>query len=257
MKETDEKPLYLSVPKKQKLSRIIGYIGNTAGKTCLDIGSDNGVISWFLRKNGGEWSSVDLDEETVNSIRGFVGENVFLVDGLKLPFRDDYFDTAVIVDFLEHIEDDETFIRELHRVMKNSSTLVVNVPLIRGNSLLGRIKEYAGYTDEKHGHVRPGYTLSSLKHLLNGGFSVEEHAAYIGLFTELIDTITTILLFKIGRVKTGRKGMVVAGGRGKKQGFFSLYRLFHPLFETFSSLDKLVPFKSGANLILRAECIKP
>lgn len=257
MKETNN-PVYLTPPKKKKLEKILGYLGEASGKRCIDIGGDNGVISFFLRKQGGEWTSADLDDETVESIKGFVGENVIQTDGGSLPFGDNFFDAAVIVDFLEHIEDDRAFILELFRVLKPGALLIINVPLLRQGSILSRMRELAGYTDEKHGHLRPGYTPAGIRNLLGGRFEIEEYSTYIGFFTELIDSLASIAMLKAGGGKTGKKGNVVTREKAeKKKGAMRGFRLIRPAIEAFSALDTLLPWREGANLILKTKSLPP
>jgi len=123
MKKILEKewPLLLfnkSVLKQRKFKEITALLGETTDLHCLDIGSDNGVISYLLRQRGGTWKSADLDEHTVDSIRGLVKENVFQIDGRQTPFADNEFNRVVIIDFLEHIHTDEEFIKELFRIIK-------------------------------------------------------------------------------------------------------------------------------------------
>ena len=50
-----------------------------------------------------------------------------------------------------------------------------------------------GLTDEKHGHVRPGYTLESMNELLDGQFGVEQSHTYSRFFVELFDLITSLM----------------------------------------------------------------
>ena len=42
-----------SVLKRQKLRQITSSLGTTHGLRCLDLGSDNGVVSLLLRRRGG------------------------------------------------------------------------------------------------------------------------------------------------------------------------------------------------------------
>src|SRR5215212_9292380 len=92
-----------SVLKQAKYRRVLELLADPSDKTNLDIGADNGVISYLLRQRGGRWSSADLDAGTVESIRQLVGEDVYQIDGTATPFQDQAFDQVVIVDFLEHI----------------------------------------------------------------------------------------------------------------------------------------------------------
>ena len=86
-----------SVLKQEKFARIVDMLGSVEGKTCLDIGGDNGIISYLLRRRGGTWHSADLDPTTVESIRELVGSDVHLIDGVRTPFPDRFFDVVVIV----------------------------------------------------------------------------------------------------------------------------------------------------------------
>ena len=59
-----------SVLKQRKLAELEQALGPTEGLRCLDLGSDNGVVSLLLRRRGGSWASADLTEEAVACIRG-------------------------------------------------------------------------------------------------------------------------------------------------------------------------------------------
>jgi demethylmenaquinone methyltransferase/2-methoxy-6-polyprenyl-1,4-benzoquinol methylase len=114
-----------SVLKQRKLAEIERALGPTSGRRLLDLGSDNGVVSLLLRRRGGSWASADLTEESVNSIRELVGEDVHRVDGRVLPFADAAFDGVVVVDMLEHVPDEAAFLAELARVTRPGGRLVV------------------------------------------------------------------------------------------------------------------------------------
>ena len=58
-----------SVLKQRKLAEITAMLGPTAGLRCLDLGSDNGIVSLLLRRGGGDWASADMTGESVASIR--------------------------------------------------------------------------------------------------------------------------------------------------------------------------------------------
>ena len=260
MKESTRLVLALfnrSVLKQQKWKMLSSFLGPTQGLRCLDIGADNGVISHLLRQEGGQWSSADLDPMTVRAIRDVVGSDVHQIDGGRTPFSEDTFDRVVIVDFLEHIEADEAFLKELHRVMRGAGELIINVPHLK-NSWLRRFRLRIGQTDEKHGHVRPGYTLERLRELLGPRFEILQAQTYSKFFTQTVDTLIT---WVYGWIKGGqtasRKGTVVTGDdlqRYKKQ--FRFYSVIYPFVWLISQLDGLFIRSEGYMLIVKAKLTK-
>jgi SAM-dependent methyltransferase len=239
-----------SVLKQRKLAEITSMLGPTLGRRCLDLGSDNGVVSLLLRERGGSWASGDLTEEAVASIRGLVGEDVHQVQGDRLPFADRSFDAVAVVDMMEHVPDEAAFAAELARILKPGGRLVVNTPLHK-RSALRRLRHALGQTDEKHGHLRPGYTPERLRDVLAGPFVVEEHHTYSRFFTEVVDTAINVGVERLGK-KGSAKGMVVTGSdMARHRMAFVAYSAVYPVVWTLSKLDFLVP-ASGYMLIARA-----
>lgn len=246
-----------SVLKQRKFKEITALLGETNNLHCLDIGSDNGVISYLLRQRGGSWKSADLDTQAVRSIRDLVKDDVFQINGLTTPFEDNEFDRVVIVDFLEHIETDREFIQELFRVIKPGGELIINVPHIK-NSLLRKFRLAIGQTDEKHGHLRPGYTVERLASLLDEQFTITADNSYSKFFSEFVDTLMVfgLSLLKKGE-KNSQKGMLVTEkDLSRYQKMFRLYSLIYPVFWVFAKLDTLLFWRSGYMLIVKAESSK-
>ena len=236
-----------SVLKQRKLAEVAGMLGPTAGLRCLDLGSDNGVVSLLLREKGGSWASGDLTEEAVLSIRSLVGEDVHLVRGDRLPFPDASFDRVAVVDMLEHVPDEAAFARELARVTRPGGLLVVNTPHLK-RTALRRLRHALGQTDEKHGHLRPGYTAERLRELLAPAFAVESHRTYSRFFSEAVDTALNWGMERLGK-KSSAKGTVVTGGdiaRHRKP--FGAYAAVYPAVWALTRLDALVP-ASGYMLV--------
>jgi SAM-dependent methyltransferase len=246
-----------SVLKQRKFQEITALLGDTGNRHCLDIGSDNGVISYLLRERGGTWKSADLDPQAVVSIRDLVQDHVDQIDGTSTPFADNEFDCVVIVDFLEHIHTDRTFVEELFRILKPGGELIINVPHIK-NSWLRKFRLAIGQTDEKHGHVRPGYTPESLKTLLGDRFELRVHKTYSKFFSEFIDTMMVLgLSFLKKGDKHSQKGMLVTQqDMSRYQKMFRLYSLIYPVFWIFAKLDTLLVWRSGYMLIAKAETTK-
>lgn len=246
-----------SVLKQAKWDRIAEYLQDPTGKTNLDLGADNGVISYLLRQRGGLWSSGDLDPSAVASIRQLVGTDVHQLDGGTTPFADAAFDQIVIVDFLEHISHDREFVRELARILKPGGRLIVNVPHLKPRSLLNRFRHSIGLTDEWHGHLRPGYSLPGLTQLLQPHFEVERSRTYSRTFSELVDTILNGVYHALNqRKRTGpasQKGNIVSQRdlhQHRKQ--FLLLRTLYPFFWVTTRLDALLLLQEGYKLIVQA-----
>lgn len=259
---TEERRLLLalfdkSVLKQAKHRAITELLPDTAGKRCLDIGADNGVLSYLLRQRGGEWHSADLSREVVESIKKMVGDNVYQVRGDQLQFEDGFFDVVVIIDALEHIQGDREFVAELARVLAGDGTLIVNVPHYKPASLIRWLRLAVGLTDEKHGHVRPGYTLKSLRTTLAPYFVIEQHNTYSRFFVELFD-VAVSLFFDLSRSEDPdnaqiSKGNVVTADEMRKHAKkFKLFSILYPFVWLLAQLDRLLFFTSGYSLIVRA-----
>jgi SAM-dependent methyltransferase len=239
-----------SVLKQRKLAEIVRLLGPTEGLRCLDLGSDNGVVSLLLRRRGGDWISADLTDEAVASIRELVGTDVHRVDGHRLPFRDGEFDRVVVVDMLEHVPDEAAFVAELARVVKPGGRLIVNTPHLK-RTALRRLRAALGQTDEKHGHLRPGYRPADLDRLLGGSFVLEERRTYSRFFSELLDTGLNWAVERLGK-KGSAKGMVVTGADVRKhRKLLRVYSLIYPFAWLITRLDALT-WTSGYMLIASA-----
>jgi SAM-dependent methyltransferase len=245
-----------SVLKQAKFRRILELLDDPAGKTNLDIGADNGVISYLLRQRGGHWRSADLDERAVASIRQLVGDEVYRLDGAATPFADGSFDQVVIVDYLEHIPDDRAFARELERIVKPGGTVIVNVPHLQPRSPLNRFRHLIGLTDEWHGHLRPGYSLASLRETLGPRFRIDRAVTYSRFGSELVDTALNGV-YEVMRKRKGGSGsskgtVVTQTDVGQYQKQFRLLSLLYPALRLTAAADRLLPWQAGHKLIVRA-----
>lgn len=238
-----------SVLKQRKLAAIVEMLGPTEGLRCLDLGSDNGVVSLLLRRRGGRWASADLTPEAVASIRELVKDDVHRVeDGARLPFADAEFDRVVVVDMIEHVADEAAFASELARVTKPRGRLVVNTPHLK-ETALRRLRAAIGQTDERHGHLRPGYTVESLSGALSEHFTLDRCRTYSRFFSEAVDTAINWGVARLGK-KSSAKGMVVtASDLQRHRKAFRAYSVLYPGIWLISRLDGLIPWVSGYMLV--------
>jgi ubiquinone/menaquinone biosynthesis C-methylase UbiE len=251
-----------SLKKQSKLKAIDAFFEPTRGKKCLEIGCDTGVTSYFLRKRGGDWISLDGDSEKVNIARKLVGDTVFLTDGRTLNFSDATFDCVAVIDFLEHIQTDEEFIGEMYRVLKPTGILYVTVPHTRaGKDLtLNRLRWWLGFKPQDYGHVRKGYSLEDLNEKLEKrGFKVTGSTTFSRFFSELIELIANysyMFILNKGKNEGGLKGGVSPSSEkdlDKHSKSFRLYSLAYPILWTIAQLDELFSFTTGYILMVSAK----
>jgi SAM-dependent methyltransferase len=249
-----------SLKKKEKVALLDGLIPLGGHRRCLEIGCAKGTISHFLRKRGGTWTHVDLDRSNVASARKLLGGGVVQFGREGLPFRRAAFDAVVVLDYLEHVLDDERCLDEVDRVLERSGTLYLSTPTEGG--FLNWLKPRIGLTLDQYGHVREGYRLAALEErLVRRGYRVVDRATYSFFFTEALEMGINALFVLIGRRKK------VAGDPANRDGHISpqseaefakhrrqlkLYSLIYPVFRAVAWLDRLCPAGSGYALVLRA-----
>lgn len=244
-----------SVLKQEKFRAIERFLPGLEGKTCLDIGGDNGVISYLLREKGGTWHSADM-AETIESIRKVVKENVYPLCGSHLPFPDEHFDLVVVIDYLEHISNDCSFVTELSRVLKPHGELIVNVPHAKRRAILRPIRLALGLTDQRHGHVRPGYREKELRQLLNDLFTVRKTATYSRFFSQAIDIIFAFVHTHLGEGegKETAKGLIITQEDfGWDTAAMLLSSALYPVCWLLFQLNRLLFWTKGYLLLVRAE----
>ncbi|HET8623705.1 MAG TPA: methyltransferase domain-containing protein [Gemmatimonadales bacterium] len=244
----------VSVLKQAKWRELAAATGPTEGLDALDLGSDNGVISWLFRERGGCWTSADLTDETVHAIEAMVGERVYRLDGPQLPFADAAFDRIVVVDLLEHLVDDRQLLREIGRCLRPGGRAVLNVPHRKPRALLPVIRRALGLTDAWHGHQHAGYTREDIARLLPPELRLIETHTYSRFFSHLLDTaLNWAFLRKArGRAMSTAKGMVVTGSTLGEGDARTLGRVY-PLMRAFVSLDRAVAWTEGYALLARVE----
>jgi len=237
-----------SVLKQAKWNALRRATGPVGHREALDLGSDNGVISYLFRESGGSWRSADLDPGAVASIRALVGDPVEQLDGATLPYADASFDLVVVVDLMEHLDDDVRFAFELARVLRPGGRLVVNVPRRTRFSPLRALRLGLGLSDEDHGHVRPGYSADGLRTTCGPRFQEWSFRTYVGPCSDLIDIALSCAMKGAGG-GSPKGAMVTIADAPRLEKRLRLYRLVYPLLKVFSLLDGLFFWLPGHMLI--------
>ncbi|MEO8878849.1 MAG: class I SAM-dependent methyltransferase [Gemmatimonadaceae bacterium] len=245
----------VSVLKQAKWRELSRAAGDTRGKRALDLGTDNGVISWLFRQQGGEWSSADLTEHSATAISRTLGERAIVLSDARLPWPDGSFDLIVVADMLEHVSDDRALLAEIARCLAIGGRAVLNVPRLNPFGVLHPLRRALGLTNEWHGHVRDGYDAARLRALLPATLRLRDTREYVRFFSFALDTA---LNASSGRAKAGTtvrtaKGTIPVASRGERIPVGVAVRLVYPLMRAFAALDALLPFTHGYMLVATLE----
>jgi ubiquinone/menaquinone biosynthesis C-methylase UbiE len=101
------------------------------GKVVLDIASGSGYGSAFLTRSAAKVYGVDVDKDAIiYAKKNYGGKNIeyILGDGTNIPLKDNSVDVVVSFETIEHIEDYETFMVEVKRVLKEDGLFILSTP---------------------------------------------------------------------------------------------------------------------------------
>ena len=159
----------VSLQRPTKFKFVYEFLDGDLG-TVADIGCGPGVFLRYLRAHADSVWAVDRDATALQRLaarqQGDPKLRLVAADITQMPFQPGSFDTVVFLEVLEHLVDDQSAVRQLHRLLKPGGRLLLSVPVPPGEINVG----------DPWGHKREGYTLPELGRLLeSNGFSVERH----------------------------------------------------------------------------------
>jgi SAM-dependent methyltransferase len=159
-------------------SRMRPYI---RGKV-LEIGAGIGTFAEWGKESATEYHVSDLDPRLAAKLANRF-DQVFCWD-VFTPFpNDDLYDTIIILNVVEHLENDQEALHCIHKRLKGGGHLVLMVPAMQ--FLFGSL-------DSAFGHYRR-YTKSSISRLIeNAGFSMRK--------TEYVNVVGMLGWFLYGKV---------------------------------------------------------
>ncbi len=126
----------------------------------LDIGCGSGIYAHYLATKGHQVVAIDNQPEFIQQVKvKFPQVNFQQASALKLPFKHQTFDTAILFDVLEHLDDLKT-LQEASRVAKR---VIISVPRANQAFLTQWSLAHHHYLDRTHLRA---YTPNSLRKLL-------------------------------------------------------------------------------------------
>lgn len=145
----------------EHLGRYMAMDTIVSGRDVLDIASGSGYGTKHISMSAKKVYGVDVSEEAIEYAKLHYGaKNVQykVGSGTNIPLDDDSVDVVVSMETIEHIEDQESFLKEVRRVLRPDGVFVVSTP----NDKV--------YPKGNHFHVRE-HDKQSLASLLKGCFS--------------------------------------------------------------------------------------
>lgn len=136
----------------QNISNLSHYIkGDT-----LDIGC--GQKPYEKLFNASQYIGLELDtfENRKNK------KSDYFYDGKSFPFHNTEFESVIVSQVFEHVFNPDSFLNEIHRVLKPGGTLLITVPFV--------------WDEHEQPHDFARYTSFGLRHILEkSGFEIVEH----------------------------------------------------------------------------------
>lgn len=142
------------------------------GSTLIDVGCAEGETTLGLQRAGYRMAGIDSDPALVDALKAKPGGcevDVRVGDATAMSFPDGSFDGALLIEVIEHVDETDELLAEIHRVLKPGARLCVGLP--------------TAYTERVYWRLHPEYarnathvTIFSLdrlrRHLRQAGFDI-------------------------------------------------------------------------------------
>jgi 2-polyprenyl-3-methyl-5-hydroxy-6-metoxy-1,4-benzoquinol methylase len=162
-------------------SVILGWLGDGRGRTLLDVGAADGLLSRRFTARGWRVTAIEGDPVAAQAGAPWCERMVIANLDRETPSLERLYDAIVFGDVLEHLADPFRVLSELARSLAPDGVVVASVPnvahfVIRLSLLVGKF-EYIDRGILDHGHLR-FFTERSLRALTaDAGLSIERFTA--------------------------------------------------------------------------------
>lgn len=125
---------------------IVSQVLPHLGQDVLEVGCGTGNLTELLAQTGANLTGVDVNarfvEQAKTRLQFYPHVNLMVADATQLVWTRS-FDTIILLDVLEHIEQDQQLLRHLKQGLKPGGRLIVKVPAL--NCLYGPLDRAIGH----------------------------------------------------------------------------------------------------------------
>lgn len=149
----------------------------------LDLGGFDGLISKILmQRNPRQVIVVDLDISGLKEAQA-CGLRSVQASALNLPFKDSSIDHVLCLDLIEHVQEDQTVLEEIARVLRPGGKVLLTAPCAEFHlPFTSRDR-----VNKTWGHVRNGYSERELETLFEAtGIQLVERRHYFNAPSRLL-----------------------------------------------------------------------
>lgn len=248
-----------SLKKREKLKLLEKHLEVEPSALILDLGCAQGILSYFLRQKGGDWISADKDFVNLATSQALLKKNLLQIGEGPLPFKQECLDVVVSLDYLEHLENDQLCLEEIHRVLKGGGMLLLATPRSGRLFILHKIRSLLGMKLEFYGHKREGYSLKEIKEKLRKAhLEPLKYKKFAGFLTECIELILNVVYLKLypseqpTHLRDGHIRPSTSKEFSSKNKVFKAYSIFYPMVWLLTRLDRIFFFQRGYGLMVWA-----
>ncbi|OSZ78287.1 hypothetical protein CAP35_08500 [Chitinophagaceae bacterium IBVUCB1] len=126
---TEEETNWWFVSRRDMLLKYMDKYGIAKDAKILDIGCGGGTFTALLHDKGyTNLYALDYSPEAIEQVKKKGIPNAFVMDGHHPEFEENTFDLIIASDSLEHLEHDETALKNWHHVLKRGGKAFILVP---------------------------------------------------------------------------------------------------------------------------------
>ncbi|MEW6457439.1 MAG: class I SAM-dependent methyltransferase [Acidobacteriota bacterium] len=114
---------------QRELSAYLFCVNYVENKFVLDAGCGEGFGSFHLAQKSKKVIGIDNSRKTIEKAKQtYRKDNLefMMMDVTHMEFPDEYFDVVISLAVIEHIEDYETYLKEIKRVLKKEGTGIIS-----------------------------------------------------------------------------------------------------------------------------------